>query len=424
MIRFLFKGLLRDKHRSRLPVIVISIGVLLTVFFQCYITGVFGDMVDFNARYSTGHVKITTNSYFENIDQMPIDLALDNIDSLTEVLENNYPEITWIKRINFGGLLDVPDEKGETKGQGPTMGIAIDMFSENSTETERMNINEAIIRGNVPSKPGEVLISDEFATKLGVKIGDKVTLLSSTMYGSIALHNFVVAGTVNFGVAVMDKGALIADVSDVQLALDMENSCSEILGYFPDRYYDEEKATIIAQNFNSTYNNKYDEFSPVMKKLSEQNDLGAMITYIDSISGIFIFIFVLVMSIVLWNSGLISGIRRYGEVGVRLAIGEEKGHIYRSMIIEAILIGLIGSVIGTIIGLALSYWVQTVGIDISEMMKNTTMMIPTVFYARITSEALIIGFIPGLLSTVLGTMLSGIGIYKRKTAQLFKELES
>jgi len=29
-----------------------------------------------------------------------------------------------------------------------------------------------------------------------------------------------------------------------------------------------------------------------------------------------------------------------------------------------------------------------------------------------------------LISTVIGTMLSGIGIYKRKTAQLFKELEA
>jgi putative ABC transport system permease protein len=49
---------------------------------------------------------------------------------------------------------------------------------------------------------------------------------------------------------------------------------------------------------------------------------------------------------------------------------------------------------------------------------------PAVFHARITSAAFFIGFIPGLLSTVIGTMLSGIGIYKRKTAQLFKELEA
>jgi putative ABC transport system permease protein len=31
---------------------------------------------------------------------------------------------------------------------------------------------------------------------------------------------------------------------------------------------------------------------------------------------------------------------------------------------------------------------------------------------------------PGLLSTVIGTMLSGVGIYRRQTAKLFKELEA
>jgi hypothetical protein len=59
-------------------------------------------------------------------------------------------------------------------------------------------------------------------------------------------------------------------------------------------------------------------------------------------------IFILAMSLVLWNSGLLGGLRRYGEIGVRLAMGEEKRHVYGSMIIESVFIGLAGSVIGTI----------------------------------------------------------------------------
>ena len=56
-------------------------------------------------------------------------------------------------------------------------------------------------------------------------------------------------------------------------------------------------------------------------------------------------------------------------------------------------------------------------------MKNASMMLPSVFRARITLEAWYIGFLPGLFSTVLGALLAGIGIFKRNTAQLFKELE-
>jgi putative ABC transport system permease protein len=56
-------------------------------------------------------------------------------------------------------------------------------------------------------------------------------------------------------------------------------------------------------------------------------------------------------------------------------------------------------------------------------MKNASMMMPSIYRATITPEAFYIGFIPGLFSMVLGNALAGIGIYKRNTAQLFKELE-
>ena len=58
------------------------------------------------------------------------------------------------------------------------------------------------------------------------------------------------------------------------------------------------------------------------------------------------------------------------------------------------------------------------------MMKGAAMMLPDVARARITPADFYIGFIPGVISTVIGTMLSGIGIYKRQTARLFKELEA
>jgi putative ABC transport system permease protein len=51
-------------------------------------------------------------------------------------------------------------------------------------------------------------------------------------------------------------------------------------------------------------------------------------------------------------------------------------------------------------------------------------MIPSVLRTHITPVDFYIGFMPGLLSTVIGTMLSGVGIYRRQTAKLFKELEA
>jgi putative ABC transport system permease protein len=44
--------------------------------------------------------------------------------------------------------------------------------------------------------------------------------------------------------------------------------------------------------------------------------------------------------------------------------------------------------------------------------------------ARVTTTSLFIGFVPGLLATILGTSISGLGIYRRQSSQLTKELEA
>ncbi len=423
MIKFLIKGLIRDRNRSLFPVITVAIGVMLTVVAHSWITGILGDTLESNANFSTGHVKVVTRAYAENMDQMPMDLALDNVSEIEKNLQQEFPDMNWVERIRFGGLLDVPDENGETKGQGPVIGWAVDLLSKNSNEINRMNIPTALVQGRIPQKKTEILISDDFAKKLEINLGDQVTLISSTMYGSMAMYNFTVAGTVQFGIQAMDRGAIVMDIRDAQIALDMADASSEILGYFSNTFYDEEKAEQVKHIFNEKYSDSENEFSPIMLKLNEQNNLGEMLGYMESMIGLFIFVFIGVMSIVLWNAGLLGGLRRYSEVGIRLAIGEAKGHVYRAMIVESVAIGIAGSVLGTLVGLGLAYLLQEKGFDFSSTMKNASMMMPVKFRAQITPPAYFIGFIPGIFSTVIGTMLSGVGIYKRKTAKLFKELE-
>jgi putative ABC transport system permease protein len=161
-----------------------------------------------------------------------------------------------------------------------------------------------------------------------------------------------------------------------------------------------------------------------MKTLSQQGNMDQYVNLSSTYSTYVAVIFIIAMSLVLWNAGLLGGLRRYGEIGVRLAMGEEKGHVYRSMLAESVMIGLTGSVIGTMIGLFFAWLLQKYGIDMSGLMKGTSIMIPSVVRAHITTPDFYLGFIPGLLSTVTGTALSGIGIYKRQTARLFKELEA
>jgi len=423
MIKFLFKGIIRDRSRSILPIIVVALGVFLTVFMSGFLKGIFGEITELNAKFTTGHVKIQTKAYAENEDQIPNDLALLDVTKLLARLATDYPEMEWVKRIHTGGLLDIPDSVGETRGQGQAIGTAVDLFSPGSHEVERMNIKKSLVKGRLPVKQGEALISDDFAERFNVRIGDKVTLFGSTMNGSMMFKSFVVCGTLRFGNTLLDRGAIFMDISDAQLALDMDDAASEVLGYFIDGVYDDILAQQLESSFNAKYNIKEDEFSPLMSRLVEQQGLGDYMKLADSAGAIMVFIFVIAMSIVLWNTGLLGGLRRYSEFGIRLALGEEKKHIYVTTIYEAILIGIIGSVFGTFLGLGAAYYMQTNGLDISAITNNIGMMLPSVYRAEVTPSLYYIGFFPGLIATVSGSALAGLTIYKRETSKLFHELE-
>tara|TARA_B100000427_G_C15351123_1_gene525516 strand:- start:280 stop:777 length:498 start_codon:yes stop_codon:yes gene_type:complete len=165
----------------------------------------------------------------------------------------------------------------------------------------------------------------------------------------------------------------------------------------------------------------------MMALRDSSQQMGTMVDFVDAFLMIIGGVFLVIVTIVLWNMGLMNGLRRHGEFGLRLAMGESKGDVYRSMIFEAILIGFIGTIIGTSIGLSLTYYFQEYGIDYSEVvstLSTTSMVMPNIFYSQVTPDLYYIGFIPGVIATVLGTMLAGIAIYRREMSQLFKELES
>ena len=251
-----------------------------------------------------------------------------------------------------------------------------------------------------------------------------MTLLSTSSSGAMAVQNFIISGTVEFGITAMDRGAIIADVGDVQYALDMNNSSGEILGYSKDMFYNSKTSDKIASEFNHLYSKPDDKYSPIMLTLEDQNGLREYLHYVNGVILFIIGIFLIAMSAVLLNAGLMSGIRRYGEVGIRLALGESKTQIYRSLLSESVLIGLAGSIIGIGFGIALSFYLQEHGMDMSGQFKNSTLMVNNMIRAKISFTSFYIGLIPGLAATLLGTSLSGIQIFKRQTASLFKELES
>lgn len=422
MIQFLLKGILRDKSRSLLPIIVVSLCVSIVVIMSGLIEGMMNNMIATTAHFNTGHVKIMTKAYEQEKEQNPLDLSLLKVSSLVNQLKEQYPEMDWCNRISYGVLIDIPDEKGESAGQAPVIGSAYDFLGENSTEFERIGLDRAIVQGEKISSPGQVLISKDLAHRFSLKKGSVVTLFGSDMNGSMAFINMEVVGVVSMGISMLDRGSIITDIRDARSLLDMEDAATCIMGFSSDKVYRRERCEQIKLAFNEAQSAD-DPYAAIMLNLTDQDSMGEMISYMENVTGMMLFLLIIAFSLVLWNTGVLGGIRRYGEFGVRLAIGESKLHIFRTLMTEALMIGLIASVLGTVLGLIIVWYLQEFGLDYSAVMENVSMMIDPVVRAEMTPRLYYIGFLPGLLSILAGTALASRAIFKRETANLFKELD-
>ena len=428
MMYLLIKGLLRDRSRSLFPVIIITITVAIVIFAIGFMKGSMNSVFQSTAVIISGHEKIVTRAYKEESQMLPNDLALLDVDEIIRNLDKEYPDHFWSPRITFGGLLDMPDKNGETKDQGPVYALGIDLLKTGSRIIEIWELDKNLVNGRLPKTFNEALIGQKLANKLNITVGDTATYIGTTMHNAFTTYNFTIVGTFDLQKGQADSQMMLVDISGARKALDMENAASEILGFTHSLFYDDDKAVSLRSNYNENYSDSSDIFSPVMMALRDSSQqMGDMVEFVDAFLMIIGTIFLIIVMVVLWNMGLMNGLRRYGEIGLRLAMGESKGVVYRSMIVEAVIIGLTGTMIGTGLGLSIVYYVQENGIDYSEVvatMSTASMVMPNVFYAKITPDLYYIGFIPGLIATVLGTMLAGIAIYKREMAQLFKELES
>ncbi len=423
MIRFLLKGIFRDRSRSLFPIITVSLGVAVTIIFYCEFTGYMNGAINSNAKFDTGHVKVVTRAYKQYLNQKPLDLCILEESKLKQQLTREYPGYDWSSRIQFGGLLDIPDENGETKRQTQCMGMSFDLIN-SDYDIRLLNLEKALTTGAIPSKQDEILLSSELAEKVNIKIGDTVSIMSSTMNSAMAIRNYKVSGLVNFGIQMLDKKAVIVDISAARDLLDMEDASTEILGIRKDMVFDDLQTITISEKFNSELSDPDDEFSAVMIPLRKQNGMGDMIDMARTFSIGMVTVFIIILGIVLWNAGLMNSIRRYGEMGVRLAIGESKKHVYTSMLWEAGIIGLAGSVAGAVIGYLVAWPMQEYGLDFSVYMKQANIIASGRMYALISPEAFFLGIIPGFSSIILGTAIAGLNIFKRQTSQLFKELEN
>jgi putative ABC transport system permease protein len=101
------------------------------------------------------------------------------------------------------------------------------------------------------------------------------------------------------------------------------------------------------------------------------------------------------------NSVNMTLYERAGEFGTLMALGNRRNHIFKLAIRETIIIGLIGSVLGVVIGISLASLVSSIGIPMPPPPNSTTGWTATI---RLVPSTVIWAFFIGFLASSLAAI--------------------
>ena len=432
MIAFLFRGILRDKSRFLFPFSIVAIGVTLVITLVGFMEGVFMGMIDMTANLDAGHLRLVNKPFYDEEHLRPLDRSLAAQSETLNWLKKNSPEKTrWSPRIRWGALLDVPDKNGDTVSQTPIVGMALDLKDKKSLELKRLRLEESLIDGKIPERDKEMLMGDQLAKTLNIELNQAVTLLGQSFDGGLVMDNYRVVGLVKFGVSAMDKKMVLIDLADAQDSFYMEDMITDWLGFLPAQYslgdYEAIKKNMkqpLSKLIEMPPKSWAEDDQAILLTIRDQQNIGAIADKFNIIKGFVVGIFTFLMMLVLWNAGILNGIHRYGEMGLRLAFGESHWRVIFNTGIEGLFVGVLGTLAGCIFGGVLAWFLQEVGINMGDSFAQSGLMINDVVRARLTTGAFIQGVIPGVFASVAGNLIASIAIFKRTESNLFRELEA
>lgn len=402
LLKLAYRNFFRNTRRSIISGISVAIAIAVIIFAQSYMRGVIENIGGNIVRLISGHIRITTKEYERRERMIPLSEALDLTPELYDELDHE--EILIISpRIKFGVLL------GEEELNIPALGYAIDP----DKETNISGLDKRIIEGSyLDASSNGVIIGNELAKRLDLGVGDTLTIITRTAYDSPTGINLLVKGIFSTGIGGIDRSVFYIPFNVGQKLLDLENRATELVIIVKDP----NEAINIAREIrlHGDYSIVPFQYNPILK-------------YINTFSfvySIFYAVILIVACSTIANTMIMVVFERTKEIGMMKAMGLNNLSVVGLLTLEAGIIGVVGSFLGTVIGGILSYWLKYQGVDLSMMSSQTSADMPfgPIIYFSPTPMIIITGFLFGLLSTVIVAFLPITRITKLEPAKALKSV--
>jgi lipoprotein-releasing system permease protein len=301
-----------------------------------------------------------------------------------------------IRALN-GGLSDWQHALDKAR-QHPQVVGAAPFIEAQAMLTHRGNVSGALIRGVDPAmepkvvdvaqhmvagslddlQPGSyrIILGNELANVLGVRVGDKITLLvpetTVTPMGAMPrLKRFKVSGIFEVGMGEYDRGVAMVDIADAAKLLRMGDAVSGVRLKLKDLFLAREVSYQLARSFNGLFRvlNWTDYHRNFFAALDTEKRMMALLLFFIVLIAAFNIVATLVMAVV----------DKQSDIAILKTFGASPAQIRNIFIIQGTSIGLAGTLLGVLLGVTLALNIEQV-VGWFESLFGVHFIDPKVYY--------------------------------------------
>lgn len=380
-----WRNLARNRQRTAVSILTVASGIVAFSLASGFIAWIFVDMRDSTVRSQLGHVQIVRPDYFEKGVADPYRFLLGDGRELFPKLAGLKGVVSVTPRLAFSGLASLGDATVSFIGEGV------------SPEGERpisarINVDDG--RDLKNDNEAAVILGEGLAESLGAKVGDRIVLLVTTEQGGAGAVETEVVGIFNTTSKEFDDHALRLPIQRARTLMRVEGATAWVMlldsHLLTQKVIEQLKVILPANSYQLVpWSDLADFYNKTVTLFTSQ------IQVVKIIIGL-----IIVLSIS--NTQTMSVLERTTEIGTVLALGQKRGIVRRFFIVEGLLIGLLGGLVGISVGWLAAQGISAIGIPMPPapgMAHGFTGAV--LFTPQIAVESVTLAVITTLIASVL-----------------------
>jgi ABC-type lipoprotein release transport system permease subunit len=353
LLRLASRNLWRNRRRTLLTLSAMVVSLALLSMSLGVFSGMLVDILSSTTEQYYGHLVIGVDGYLDDRD-MYKNFAADP--QLLKSLKEDSRVEGASERLRGFGLVSHADSSypAELLGIRPQL------------EKTVTKLHTQLIAGEFLSEddPNGAVLGAALAKKLGVTPGAELVFVTQAADGSIGNDLLRVRAIFRTGHSGYDNSLILVPQAWLQQVMTLEGKIHEIALAVEDPLLAAEDAKRLAARLPAEL--KATDWGMLLPEMREA------IASFDVSRLIFVIILYFATGLGILNTVFMSVMERTREFGILMALGLRPLQVRLVVLLESLLLGILGTALGLIIGLLLSYYMSAVGIDLSSWITPIT----------------------------------------------------